>query len=284
MSRSCRSVFNTTLLAKSLTGLAIVLAATLGLASASHALTMEEIKARGYIEVATEDNYRPFEFVENGIATGYDNELKELVEQETGLELRQAILPWAGILPGVTSGKFDMALSAVLATDARKPNFDFTTPTAASTTMFATKKDSDIMTGKDLIGKVVASETGSAFLAEFKIYNEMLKTEYGEGVAKIVEYHGYPEAYQDLGLGRVDAVVNTDLALYSLVAERPDMFAVREPVGDPSYLTWAVKEGNSAILEIVNGALLKIRESGEMYRLQQKWLNTSYENMPIDVN
>jgi polar amino acid transport system substrate-binding protein len=284
MSRSSRTLFNSRILGKSLTGLAVILSATFGLAAASHALTVEEVNERGYIEVATEDNYRPFEFVENGVATGYDNELKELVEKETGLELRQAILPWAGILPGVTSGKFDMALSAVLATDARKPNFDFTTPTAASTTMFATKKDSSITSGKDLIGKVVAAETGSAFLAEFKVYNEKLIAEHGEGAAKIVEYHGYPEAYQDLGLGRVDAVVNTDLALYSLVAERPDMFAVREPVSEPSYLTWAVKEGNTAILEIVNGALLKIRESGEMYRLQEKWLNTSYENMPIDVN
>jgi polar amino acid transport system substrate-binding protein len=258
--------------------------ATFGFASASYAMTVEEIKQRGYIEVATEDDYRPFEFIENGKSTGYHNELKELVEKETGLELRQTTLPWSGVLPGITSGKFDIALSAVLVTEERKPNFDFTTPTAASTTIYGTRTDSSIKSAKDLVGKVVGAQTGSAFLAEFKVFNEKLKAEFGEGAKEIVEYASYPEAYQDLGIGRLDAVINTDLAILSLVAERSDMFMAGEPVSEPRYIAWSVKEGNTAILEIMNGALTKIRESGEMYRLQQKWLRASHENMPVDVN
>jgi len=271
-------------LLRHLTGFSLVLIGALGWASVSHALTQEEIRARGYITVATEDDYRPFEFMENGKSTGYDNELKELVEKETGLELRQEILPWAGILPGVTSGKFDMALSAVMVTEERKKSFDYATPTAASTTYYGMRKGTEINEPKDLIGKTVGAETGSAFLAELKAFNEKLKAEYGEGVAEIVEYHGYPEAYQDLAFGRIDAVVNTDLTLRALIRERGDIFVLGKPIGEPGYKAWAVRKGNSEVLELINDALLKIRESGEMYRLQEKWLGASFEDMPFDVN
>ena len=46
--------------------------AALGLHSA-HAATLAEIKARGYMIVATEDDYKPFEFMENGKPVGFDN-------------------------------------------------------------------------------------------------------------------------------------------------------------------------------------------------------------------
>jgi len=274
----------TTAMGKSLPALALTLASTLGVATAAHALTLDEVKSRGYVSVATEDDYRPFEFIENGKATGYDNELKDLVEKETGLELRQEVMPWAGILSGVTSGRFDMALSAVMVTPERKKAFDFTTPTAESATFYAVKKGSDIASPDDLIGKVVGAETGSAFLSELKAFDAKLKETKGEGVKKIVEYHGYPEAYQDLAQGRIDAVVNTDLTLRALVKERGDVFELGQPIGKTGYKGWAVKKGNDGVLKAVNDALLKIRESGEMYRLQEKWLGVRFENMPLDVN
>ncbi|SEG80955.1 transporter substrate-binding domain-containing protein [Marinobacterium lutimaris] len=262
----------------------VMLAGAISCSTLTAASTVDEIKAKGTITVATEDNYRPFEFVQDGVSTGYDNELKALVEKESGIKLEQEIMPWAGILPGVQSGKFDMALSAVMVTDQRRKVFDFTTPTAASQTYFATKADSDIKSGKDLIGKTVGAETGSAFLLELKAYDKKLKDEHGEGVGKIVEYHGYPEAYQDLALGRLDAVVNTDITLRSLMEERPGVFSLGEPVGEPGYKAWAVKKGNEAVLKVVNDAMLKVRESGEMYRLQEKWLGAKNEDMPLDVN
>lgn len=263
--------------------MALSAVALLGSFSAT-AATVSEIKDRGYIVVATEDDYRPFEFIENGKPTGYDNELRALVEKETGLELKQEVLPWAGILPGVTSGKFEVALSAVMVTDERRKIFDYTTPTAESATYFAVKKGSPIKTKEDLIGKVVGAETGSAFLGELKKFDAKMKAETGKGVKKIVEYTSYPEAYQDLALGRIDAVVNTDITLRSLMEEKEGVFAMGAMIGEPSHKAWAVKKGNDAVLKVVNDALLKIREDGDMYRLQKKWFGASYPNMPLDVN
>ncbi|RAU47889.1 MULTISPECIES: transporter substrate-binding domain-containing protein [unclassified Pseudomonas] len=268
---------------KSLVALAVAMTAALSNMAMSHAATIDEVKSRGYLLVATEDDYRPFEFMDEGKATGYDNELLALVEKKIGLKIRQQILPWAGILPGVTTGKYDMALSAVLVTKARKATFDFTSPTAQSTTYFATKKGSSILKPEDLAGKTVGAETGSAMLTDLKDFDTQLKAK-GKGLKEIVEYHGYPEAYQDLANDRLDAVANTDLSLLSLVKERGDMFVMGQPIGEPTYLAWAVAKGNTGVLQMVDAALLDLRKSGEMYRLQKKWLGESHEDMPTNVN
>lgn len=270
--------------AKSMNVLALSAVAAFGAIQTSYADSVDEIKSRGYIVVATEDDYRPFEFIENGKPMGYDNDLKRLVEKKAGITLKQEVLPWSGILPGVTSGKFDMALSAVMVTDDRRKVFDYTTPTAESATYYGVKKGSDIKSKEDLAGKVVGAQTGSAFLDELKKFDAKMKADTGKGVKEIVEYQSYPEAYQDLALGRIEAVVNTDVTLNTLIKEREGMFELGEPISTPKHKAWAVKKGNAAVLKVVNDALLQVRESGEMYELQKKWFGVSYEEMPLDVN
>jgi polar amino acid transport system substrate-binding protein len=263
----------------------VTLMAAATLCTSASAATSAEMKARGYMSVATEDDYTPFEFVSDGVSTGYDNELLALVRKKIGLEVKQQVMPWAGILPGVTTGKYDMALTAVLVTDERKKTFDFASPTCESITFFATKKDSPIKTGDDLVGKVVGAETGSAMLSDLKSFNEELKKKHGgAGVKQIIEYQAYPEAYQDLGLGRVDAVANTQISLNSLVKTRPDTFVVGQAIGKPTYIAWAVKKGNADVLKMVDSILLELRKNGQMYELQKKWLGATYKDMPASVN
>lgn len=248
------------------------------------AATVAEVKARGTITVATEDDFKPFEFVDNGVPTGYDNDMLALVRKKIGLDIKQQIMPWPGILPGVTTGKFDMALTAVLVSPERKNTFDFSMPIAQSTTFYGVKKGSSIKTGDDLVGKVIGAQTGSAMLADLKVFNDALIAKQGKGVKQIIEYQSYPEAYQDLAIGRLDAVVNTQINLNSLVATKADVFAVGQSIGKPVYIAWAVKKGNAGVLELINGALNELRKSGQMYELQKKWLGTTFDKMPLSIN
>src|SRR5258706_13991166 len=81
------------------------------------AASLEEIKKRGYMVVATEDDYPPFEYVGNGKPMGYDHALLAILRKFAGFEVRQEILPWQGILPGVASGRYDAAITAAVITD-----------------------------------------------------------------------------------------------------------------------------------------------------------------------
>ncbi len=272
-------------LARSSLSLMFAIAAFAGAAHTASAATADEIKSRGYISVATEDDFKPFEFVDNGTATGYDNEMLALVKKKLPVQVRQQIMPWSGILPGVTTGKYDMAVTAVLVTPERKGTFDFTAPLAESTTFYGTKKGSSIKSADDLVGKVIGVETGSAMLTDVKAFDEQLKkTHGGNGFKQIIEYPAYPEAYQDLALGRLDAVANTQINLNSLLKTRPDAFVLGEKIGSPVYIAWAVKKGDPGALQMVNSVLLDLRKSGEMYQMQKKWFGASFESMPQSIN
>ena len=255
-------------------------AAALTMTGAGQAATLAEIKKRTYMTVATEDDYQPFEFTQNGKPTGYDQELLEMFKKKAGFEIRQDIIPWTGILPGVTTGKYDAAVTAILVTQERMKTLDFCSPVVESIDYYLKRKgDKKIQGIKDLNGLSLGVEAGSAMLKMLPQLDDMLKPTGGK-LGKIVSYQGYPEAYQDLALGRIDFVVNTRLSLESIAKSKPDTFEIGEPVSKPTYIAWAVVKGNSELLATLNAFLLGTRKDGSMYALQKKWFDTTFEHMP----
>src|SRR5437868_5348859 len=184
-------------------GLGAVLMAMPIFAGSATAGSLDEIKKRGLI-VATEDDFRPFEFVKDGTPTGFDNELIEDLRKYASFEIKQQILPWTGILAGVSTGKYDVAITAAIITKERKNSLDFTSPIADATHYYVKKKsDTSIKSIKDLSGKTCGVQAGSALLGRLPELKAMIEKQ-GGTMGKVVEYTSYPEAYQDLALGRTD--------------------------------------------------------------------------------
>src|SRR5580658_4633735 len=241
---------------------------------------LEEIKKRGLI-AATEDDFRPFEFVKDGQPTGFDNELIEDLRKYAPFPVKQEILPWTGILAGVSTGKYDVAITAVIITKERKQSLDFTSPIADATHYYVKRKDDkSISSVKDLNGKTVGVQAGSALLARLPELGAMLEKQGGK-LGKVVEYTSYPEAYQDLALGRVDYVVNTVINLQTLVVEKPGTFELGQAVSGKSYPAWAVAKGNTELLNFLNGFIAKEKESGRFAELQKKWFGDAFPSLPV---
>lgn len=248
-----------------------------GLASAA---SLDDIKTRGTMTVATEDDYQPFEFIKDDKPTGYDQELLELLRGKVPFKIKQDIIPWTGILPGVSTGKYDAAVTAILVTKERMNMLDFCSPVAESVDYYMKRKgDGRITSIKDMDGKSIGVEAGSAMLKLLPQLEEMLKPTGGK-LGRVVTYQGYPEAYQDLANGRLDTVINTSLSLASVVAAKPDTFEVGQAVSQPTYIAWAVQKGSTTLRDTINEVLLGARKDGTMYRLQEKWFNTSFKDMP----
>jgi polar amino acid transport system substrate-binding protein len=241
---------------------------------------LEEIKKRGLI-VATEDDFRPFEFVKDGKAVGFDNEMIEDMRKVAPFEIKQEILPWTGILAGVSTGKYDVAITAAIITKERKKSLDFTSPIADATHYYVKKKsDTSIKSIKDLNGKTCGVQAGSALLARLPELKAMIEKEGGK-MGKVVEYTSYPEAYQDLALGRTDYVANTIINLKALVLEKPAVFELGQAISGPSFPAWAVAKGSKDLLEFLNGFIAKQKETGRFAELQKKWFGEAFPNLPV---
>jgi polar amino acid transport system substrate-binding protein len=247
----------------------------------AHAATLEEIKERGYMIVATEDDYPPFEFVKDGVPMGLDHDLFRLLQQEAPFELRQQILPWQGLLAGVATDQYDVAISAGIITDERAKSLTFTMPIAPGTHHYVVRKGEDrINTIADLSGLTLGVQQGSAQYQALPELEEML-AETGGTLGQVVQYASYPEAYQDLAAGRTDYVINSAVTVASLVRERPDVFeAGKFPVSRTSYHAWAVKRGNNELRDYLNDFLNRMHESGALYELQEKWFGQAFPDLP----
>ena len=263
------------------TGAGALAAAAGGLPRPGRAATLDEIKHRGYMIVATEDDYRPFEFIKDGKPTGFDTELLAILRKKVPFEIKQEIIPWTGLLQGVDTGKYDAAVTAALITKERLQFLDYTSPVSDATIYYVKRANDKSITGiKDLAGKTVGVQAGSAMLQALPQLEAMLAQSGGK-LGKVVQYVSYPEAYQDLAIGRTDFVTNTVINLNLLVKEKPGVFELGQPVAAKTYIAWPVKKGNASVLAFLNDFLAEQRKNGEMYKLQKEWFGQSFEDMPL---
>ncbi len=241
--------------------------------------TLEEIKQRGYLIVATENDCPPFEYVVNGRPRGYDTDLLAILKKNAGFEIRQEIVPWQEILPGVASGKYDAAITAAVITAQAAKTVDFTMP-IAETPMAYIKRASDtsIKGTKDLAGKTIGVLQGGASAEVLPDLEAGLRKSGGK-LGKVVQFQTYAEAYEALVTQRVDAVIQNATTLAQLVRETSDVFELGPQIGGKSYAAWAVKKGNRSVLKFLNAFLTEQKANGTFARLQAKY-SIRYSELP----
>jgi polar amino acid transport system substrate-binding protein len=249
--------------------------------NAGGAATLAEIKQRGYMIVVTEDDFRPFEFVKDGKPTGFDNELLDRLRKFAPFEIRQEIIPWPGILAGVSTGKYDVALTAAAITKERQPTLYFTMPLADNSNYYAKRKaDKSIQSIADLNGKSFGLQVGSVMKERLPELQVLLDGTNGK-LGAMTEYSSFPDAYQDLANGRIDYVINTYINLSELVREKPNVFELGQKVSGRVMPAWAVKKGNAGVLAFLNTFLAQERESGGLASLQTKWFGEPFDDLPL---
>lgn len=246
----------------------------------ANAASLKEIQQRGYMTVATEDDYAPFEFVEAGKPKGFHHDVVAELKKYAKFEIRQEILPWTGLLAAVSTGKYDVAITGAIVSQERLNVFNFVAPVAGATHYYIKRANDDrIKSVKDLSGLTVGVQAGSVLLSRLPELDAMLKKTGGK-LGKVVEYTSYPEAYKDLENKRLDYVVNSIINAKSLIKERGNVFAMGQPVSGPGFHAWPVPKGNDDLLNYLNQFVAHLRSTGKLAELQKKWFGTAFPDLP----
>lgn len=254
--------------------------AALLLPSAAFGASLKEIRSRGYMTVATEDDYAPFEFVEGGKPKGFHHDVVAELKKYAKFEIRQEILPWTGLLAAVSTGKYDTAITGAIVSQERLQVFNFAPPIAAATHYYIKRaNDNRIRSVADLNGRTVGVQAGSVLLSRLPELAAMLKKTGGK-LGKVVEYTSYPEAYKDLENKRIDYVVNSIINARSLIKERGAVFAMGQPVSGAGFHAWPVPKGNDDLLNYLNQFVAHLRSTGKLAELQTKWFGTAFPDLP----
>jgi polar amino acid transport system substrate-binding protein len=246
------------------------------------AASLKEIQARGYMTVATEDDYAPFEFVEGGQPKGFHHDVVAELKKYAKFEIRQEILPWTGLLAAVSTGKYDTAITGSIVSQERLQVFNFVAPIAGATHYYIKRaNDNRIKNVADLRDLTVGVQAGSVLLSRLPELDAMLKKTGGK-LGKVVEYTSYPEIYEDLANGRLDYAVNGIISVTALVKQRGNVFAMGQPVSGAGFHAWPVPKANEDLLAYLNDFVAHLRTSGKLAELQQKWFGTSFKDLPTE--
>lgn len=258
---------------------------TLGAAMSAHA-DLPEIKQRGHMVVATEDDYAPFNFIVDGEPEGFHKELLEDFKAfagKQGIEVKQEILPWTGLLASVSAGQYDMAFTGALVTDERLRVFNFAPPFASAQHYFVKRKgDAKVTDIASLNGKTVGLQAGSALLARLPELKKMIESTGGK-LGKVVEYPSYPEIYADLANGRLDYVINAVISVNDIVKAKPDVFEKGLPVSGGGFAAWPIPKNSPELLELASAFMKEVRDSGRLAELQTKWFGETFADLPAEA-
>ncbi len=167
------------------------------------------IKSKGTLTVATDPSYAPNEFFgsDNKTIVGMDIDLANAIGQTLGLKFKIVKADFAGIIPGLASGKYDLSLSSFTDSKEREKTVDMVTYFTAGTSLLVKSGNPEKLTPDSLCGKKVAVEKGTVQEDPDLPTRSKACTTAGKSAISILSYPDQAGANLALSSGRADAVL-----------------------------------------------------------------------------
>ncbi|MGD9949923.1 MAG: ABC transporter substrate-binding protein [Desulfobulbus sp.] len=212
-------------------------------------------------------NFPPFAFIDKtGTPSGFDVEAMNWIAKDMGVEVVHEPIEWDGIITSLVTKKIDIIASGMSITADRAKQVNFTIPYWIIKQVMITKKGSslslnDLFTGKKVLG-VQQGTPEAKWLkeqAKAKGYNYQLRY-----------YSSSPLAVEDILNGRIDAAAMDD-APANDAASKKDVQVLGTFGMDEEDFGYAVRKGDTELLEKVNASLKKLMVSPEWKTLKAKY-------------
>jgi len=218
------------------------------------------------LRVGTDATFPPMEFVDNGKRTGFDIELTEALAKAMGKQVEWVDIDFKGLIPGLISKRFDMAVSAIYITDERKKVVDFSDSYYAGGLVVMVKdNNTSIKKLADIDGKKVSVQVGTKSVGYL--------TEKFPRVQR-VEVEKNQEMFNLVDIGRADAAVTGKPAAYQYVRTRPGLRVLDDQLTVEEY-GMALRKDSADLTTALNAALSKLKADGTYAAIVKKWFSGS---------
>ena len=218
----------------------------------------------GKLIVATNAEFPPYEYHDGDKIVGIDMEIAEEVAKKLGFEVEVEDIAFDSVILEVTSGKADVGIAGISATEERKQSVDFSDTYTTSKQLIIVKDDSTIASGADLEGKTLGVQTGTT--------GDILASDIKD--ATVERYDKGMDAVQALSQGKIDAVVIDSAVAKKFVEETSGLKTLDEAYAEEEYAI-AIKKGNTALLDAVNKALSELKADGTVDSIIAKYIKAN---------
>lgn len=231
-------------------------------------LTVDAIKQKGKLVVATNAEFAPYEFhiVKDGKdeIVGFDMDIAKALADSLGVELEIRDMDFDLIISEVQSGKADIAIAGITPTEEREKQVDFSNLYFITEQTVVVKKENldKFKSEEDLKGKKIGSQLGS-------IQQEIASKIEG---AEQAAYPSITSLIIDVQTNKIDALVLTKTVAEQYVKQHEDL-AIAENIRFKEYeegSAVALPKGSQELVDYVNEFIKKAKEDGTIDGLWNK--------------
>jgi polar amino acid transport system substrate-binding protein len=250
--------------ALSVAALVLVSGLYTGCAKRQGGLTIEN----GALTIGMEIGYPPMEYYDADGKTpiGFDVSMGKALAEKMGLQAEFVDTAWDGIFAGVDTGKYDCIISSVTVTPERQAVHNFTRPYIANAQALVLLKGSQVSARSP----EETSGLGVAYQAETTSDIYMAKLA-DQGVSFIpYEYDKVMNCFDELRLGRVDAIVCDSLVAVDYIAPADSPFEIVWQGPAEEVFAICIKKGNDELTAALDKALDELFAEGAILRLSRE--------------
>ncbi len=259
-----------------LSTLAVIVAAALTPLAVSAQDYKASLVTENTLTIGTSGSAPPFTMVDaSGTLSGFDIDVANLLGKELGLEIKFETLEFAGLLPGLATGRFDMIASGVIRSPERLASTDFFLLSPYIVNGAAVSRrvgDDDIIGWASVCGKVMGAVRGGTF-------QKIAIANLPEGcVTEMREYPSPTEMYLDLTNRRIDFAAHDLLGPNYLLKNGSitDVVVLNDLLATVTQSV-AVNKNNKALADRIDAQFAIWREDGTLTDLITKWFGVAID-------
>jgi two-component system, NarL family, sensor histidine kinase EvgS len=234
------------------------------------------IVAHPVVHIAVDPDWRPLEYVEDGVYKGLTSEYVQAISSITGIQF--LLVPgqhWGDARQALIEGRVDMlpAVSRQFAPPALRDIVLFSEPYfVGSTIILTTQAEPIIFDARKLNGKVVAIKGGGA-------YERLLRERYPK--IRLMPLQSPEAALQAVADGRADAAVGVDTAMLPLLRRKfLGTLHISGTIGEmPATVSMGVRKELPELASIVEKSLDSLTARQTDY-MMEKWLQETDYGAP----
>jgi polar amino acid transport system substrate-binding protein len=221
--------------------------------------------------IGMELNYPPFEMIDQaGNPTGVGVDMAHALAAYLHRDIQIQNMPFEGLIPALKTGRIDLIISSMTATDERRKSIDFSDPYLSTGLAILVQKNSAIQSIADIdkpgVNVVVKTGTTSAIYCRDHIHN-----------ANVLIFPQDSTCALEVIQSKADAFLYDQMSIYQFANKYPD--STRGLLKPFQHESWAIgiRQGNTALETQVNAFLADFRAHHGFDQLGDKYLKADKE-------
>lgn len=179
---------------------------------------------------------------------------------------------------GLVTGKYQMVTGGYYKSPARSKQFLIPdNPMGASMMKIYSRKDSNIIGMKDLVGKRIVPVSAGGGVYKFVTQWQQENAGYKVDITASSAGVPYPDRLKEVQNGKYDALIlPSNLGEQTVIENQKLDIKASEPVAvNNTYVLIHKSDENKALLDDVNRVLKELRDDGTLDKFSQKWFGES---------